>query len=125
MIEVDGSSLTLEQLVAIADRDELVAVAAGALQSVERARAVVDRRAESDEPVYGINTGFGALAETPVSRHVLGQLQINLLRSHAAGVGEPLSDTGSPRDDGPQGQRAGEGFLRDPLADADVSSSRC
>ena len=91
MIEVDGSSLTLEQLVAIADRDELVAVAAGALQSVERARVVVDRRAESDEPVYGINTGFGALAETPVSRHVLGQLQINLLRSHAAGVGEPLS----------------------------------
>ena len=91
MIEVDGSSLTLEQLVAIADRDELVAVAAGALQSVERARAVVDRRAESDEPVYGINTGFGALAETPVSRQVLGQLQINLLRSHAAGVGEPLS----------------------------------
>ena len=91
MIEVDGSSLTLAQLVAIADHYERVAVGAGASQSVERARAVVDRRAESDEPVYGINTGFGALAETPVSRQVLGQLQINLLRSHAAGVGEPLS----------------------------------
>ena len=43
-----------------------------------------------DAPVYGINTGFGALAETAIPRDALGALQLNLLRSHAAGVGEPL-----------------------------------
>ena len=55
-----------------------------------RARAVVDRKAAGDDAVYGINTGFGALAETPIPREALGALQLNLLRSHAAGVGEPL-----------------------------------
>ena len=91
MIEVDGSSLTLAQLLAIADDDEAVALHPDAERLVERARLVVDRSSEGDEPVYGINTGFGALAETRVGRDVLGQLQINLLRSHAAGVGQPLS----------------------------------
>ena len=91
MIEVDGMTLTLEQLLAIADRFEPVALRPDAVRAVDRARAVVDRSAESDEPVYGINTGFGALAETAVARSCLGQLQINLLRSHAAGVGDPLS----------------------------------
>jgi histidine ammonia-lyase len=51
---------------------------------------VVDRKAAGTEPVYGINTGFGALADTPIPRDALGALQLNLLRSHAAGVGEPL-----------------------------------
>jgi histidine ammonia-lyase len=51
---------------------------------------VVDRKATGDAPVYGINTGFGALAETAIPRDALGALQVNLLRSHAAGVGEPL-----------------------------------
>ena len=90
MIRLDGSSLTLEQLVAIADGYETVALHPDAAHRVDRARAVVDRKAQGDEPVYGINTGFGALAETRVSRDALGQLQVNLLRSHAAGVGDPL-----------------------------------
>jgi histidine ammonia-lyase len=89
MIQIDGASLTLAQIVAIAD-GEPVALHPDAAHRVERARAVVDRKAEGDEPVYGINTGFGALAETAVPRHALDELQINLLRSHAAGVGEPL-----------------------------------
>ena len=90
MIRLDGSSLTLEQLVAIADGYETVALDPDAARRVDRAREVVDRKAQGDEPVYGINTGFGALAETRVSRDALGQLQVNLLRSHAAGVGDPL-----------------------------------
>ena len=57
---------------------------------VDAARAVVDRQASATLPVYGINTGFGALAETAIPRDALGALQLNLLRSHAAGVGEPL-----------------------------------
>jgi histidine ammonia-lyase len=63
MILLDGSSLTLEQLLAIADRGEPVALADTARVRVLASRAVVDRRAQGDEPAYGINTGFGSFAD--------------------------------------------------------------
>jgi len=90
MILLDGNSLTLSDLIAIADDHERVALAPDAAARVDRAREVVDRKAEGDEAVYGINTGFGALAETHIPHEALGALQLNLLRSHAAGVGDPL-----------------------------------
>ena len=90
MILLDGDSLALSDLVAIADQYAPVALAREAATRVDAARAVVDRKAAGSEPVYGINTGFGALAETAIPREALGALQLNLLRSHAAGVGEPL-----------------------------------
>ena len=90
MIFLDGSSLTLEQLTAIADDEVPVALAPDAARRIEASRQVVDRAAAGIEPVYGINTGFGALAETAVPHEALGALQLNLLRSHAAGVDEPL-----------------------------------
>ncbi len=90
MILLDGNSLTLPDLIAIADDNAPVALAADVAARVERARAVVDRKAVGDEAVYGINTGFGALAETRIPHDALGALQLNLLRSHAAGVGDPL-----------------------------------
>ena len=89
-ISLDGESLTPAQLADIADSDVTVALAARAVPLVEASRAVVDRHARDDRPMYGINTGFGALAETIIPRGDLQQLQLNLLRSHAAGVGEPL-----------------------------------
>ena len=90
MIHLTGSDLTLEQLVAIADDYAPVALDPDAARRVDAARAVVDQHAAGDEPVYGINTGFGALAEQRIAHDALGALQVNLLRSHAAGVGEPL-----------------------------------
>jgi histidine ammonia-lyase len=90
MIELDGSSLTIEDILAIADHGEHVALSGGARERVRAARAVVDRRARGDEPAYGINTGFGSLADVKIAPEALGELQINLLRSHAAGVGPPL-----------------------------------
>jgi len=90
MIRLDGDSLTLDELLAIADQYEAVGLSDAAMQRVDAARAVVDRQALGDTPIYGINTGFGALAETAIARDALGALQVNLLRSHAAGVGEPL-----------------------------------
>ena len=90
MVRLDGDSLTLDELLAIADDYEAVGLSDAASRRVDAARAVVDRQALGDTPVYGINTGFGALAETAVARDALGALQVNLLRSHAAGVGEPL-----------------------------------
>src|SRR5215212_9811204 len=90
MIALDGNTLTLEQLAAIADAAAPVSLEARAAAAVDAARAVVDRHAAGDVPVYGINTGFGSLAEVKIPRHALGELQRNLLRSHAAGVDAPL-----------------------------------
>src|SRR5262245_46395140 len=90
MIELDGSSLTIEQLLAVADDGAPVALAAEARARVAASRAVVDRRARGDEPAYGINTGFGSFAEVKIAPDALEALQVNLLRSHAAGLGDPL-----------------------------------
>src|SRR5712691_451555 len=90
MIELDGASLTLEHLVAIAYDDEKVGLTDAARQRVRAARAVVDRFAQRNAPTYGINTGFGNFAEVRIPQDSLETLQVNLLRSHAAGVGEPL-----------------------------------
>jgi histidine ammonia-lyase len=86
----DGHSLTLSQLAEVADGRAHVALSAEAVARIDAARSVVERHAHGDRPIYGINTGFGALAETTIPRDALKTLQLNLLRSHAAGVGEPL-----------------------------------
>ena len=92
MIQLDGSSLTIEQLLRIADEREPVALAPDARERVRASRAVVERRALSDEPAYGINTGFGSFADVKIAADALEALQLNLLRSHAAGVGHPLPE---------------------------------
>jgi histidine ammonia-lyase len=90
MIELDGETLTLEQLVAIADDHAPVALTGAARERVVASRRLVDARAAGDAPVYGINTGFGSFAETRIDRDDLAALQVNLVRSHAAGVDAPL-----------------------------------
>lgn len=90
MVVLDGNSLSLDALADIADASTPVSLAESARERVDRARQVVERVASGDAPVYGINTGFGALAERAIPRDSLGALQLNLLRSHAAGVGDPL-----------------------------------
>ena len=90
MILLDGNSLTLEDLVAIAREREPVAIAGAARERVRAARAVVDEAAREARPTYGVNTGFGDFAEVTIPSESLATLQINLLRSHAAGIGEPL-----------------------------------
>ncbi len=92
MIHLDGSSLTLADLVAVAEGFAPVALAAPARVRVAAARRVVDDFADRDTPTYGINTGFGSFAEVRVPHESLSALQVNLLRSHAAGVGEPLPE---------------------------------
>src|SRR5262245_29320506 len=90
MILLDGSSLTLDQLVAIADAGEPVDLAPAARARVRASREVVDRRAGADEPAYGINTGFGWSAQLTLAPDARETLQLKLLRSHAAGLGVPL-----------------------------------
>jgi histidine ammonia-lyase len=90
MILLDGSSLTLDLIDRIAHGREPVGLAPAAAARVNAARAVVDAMAAAGTPVYGVNTGFGALADVAIPADQLSALQLNLLRSHAAGVGEPL-----------------------------------
>src|SRR6185503_15700625 len=90
MILLDGSHLSLSDLLSIADDRAEVGLAPGARTRVAAARAVVDRKAAGEDAVYGVNTGFGNFAETRIDRHDLAALQLNLLRSHAAGVDAPL-----------------------------------
>lgn len=89
-ILLDGDTLSLEAIAEVAHRTAEVSLSGEARLRVERARGVVDRVAEGDVPVYGINTGFGTLAEVRIDKKDLRTLQRNLLLSHAAGVGDPL-----------------------------------
>jgi histidine ammonia-lyase len=90
VILLDGSSLTIEHLLAIADDGEPVGLSDAARDRVRASRDVVMRRARGTEPAYGINTGFGSFADVKIAPDALETLQLNLLRSHAAGVGDPL-----------------------------------
>jgi histidine ammonia-lyase len=90
MIDLDGQSLTLEQLEQIARHGAPVAIAGEAIARVRASRAVVDEHVRRGTPTYGVNTGFGALADVAIPGDQLAALQVNLLRSHAAGVGDPL-----------------------------------
>jgi len=90
MILLSGSDLSIKQLLAIADDREEVGLAPEARARVAASRAVVDAKAAGEEAVYGVNTGFGNFAETRIDKDDLAALQLNLLRSHAAGVDTPL-----------------------------------
>ncbi len=87
---VDGHSLSLESVVEVAERGAKVRMSAASVRKMERYRARLDERVKSGQVVYGVNTGFGSLADKVVPPGKVEQLQLNLVRSHAAGVGEPM-----------------------------------
>lgn len=91
-VVIDGGPLTPKQVVAVA-LGHARAVAAGDLDTrLAPARRVVDEAVESEQVVYGITTGFGALATTHIGKSEAEALQYNLLRSHATGVGDPIPE---------------------------------
>ncbi|HSM34877.1 MAG TPA: histidine ammonia-lyase [Longimicrobiales bacterium] len=91
-LSLSGRNLTLEDVESVArgERHD-IELAPSARESVQASRAVVDRVLSEGRTVYGVNTGFGALSDIVIPADDLADLQANLLRSHAAGVGEPLS----------------------------------
>jgi histidine ammonia-lyase len=89
---LNGDSLTLLQLDAVASASLDVALAPDSKTRMLASRAVVERAAAGDTAVYGINTGFGKLAEVRVAPADVAALQQNLVRSHCCGVGEPLAE---------------------------------
>lgn len=93
MLLLTGSGLRLETVARVAREGEEVRLDETAARRMRASRAVVEAMADGDAPVYAVNTGVGLLADTRVSHDELRQLQLNVVRSHACGVGDPL-----PRD---------------------------
>ena len=91
-VSLTGNDLTFAQLYGVALRGEAVELAPAAAERMNASRAVVQRLVDSDVTAYGITTGFGKLASVRISHEQVRQLQVNLVRSHASGVGAPLSE---------------------------------
>jgi histidine ammonia-lyase len=91
ILQLNGQSLTLEELAAVAYGECKVVLHAGARHRMETTRAVVERLLTSGATAYGINTGFGKLADVHIPQDELVELQENLVRSHACGIGDPLT----------------------------------
>lgn len=89
---VDGGPLTPKQVVEVARGRSPAQPGTGLDDRLMPARRLVDRAVESGEIIYGITTGFGALANTHIGKDEGEALQYNLIRSHATGVGDPLPD---------------------------------
>ncbi|HEU5153868.1 MAG TPA: histidine ammonia-lyase [Gemmatimonadales bacterium] len=90
-IALSGQDLSIDDVVRVGRAPETrILLNDDALARLERSRGLVDQAVAAGETIYGINTGFGKLANVRVSAGQLDQLQINLIRSHAAGVGSPL-----------------------------------
>jgi len=91
-IQIDGEHLDFAQLYRVVFDAANVELAPQARERMLASRAVIERLIASDQAVYGVNTGFGKMASVRISREQIGELQVNLVRSHSCGVGAPLSE---------------------------------
>jgi histidine ammonia-lyase len=89
---IDGNSLTIEQVAAVARDRVRVAVAPQALQRARLTRTIVDGLVARRAVAYGITTGFGKLSDVAIPPDRLAEMQVNLVRSHSAGVGDLLPE---------------------------------
>lgn len=89
-VTLHPEDLTLSDVIAVARHDAEVTLTEGCMQRVARFRSAVEQLAEEQRPVYGVSTGFGALAQRHIPHALRAQLQKSLIRSHAAGMGEPV-----------------------------------
>ena len=92
---LDGQPLTLAEIEAVSLARRPVAIAPAALTRVAASRALIEEILAAGETVYGVNTGFGKLSDVRIPAENLAQLQTNLVRSHAGGVGQPLAEAES------------------------------
>ena len=90
-LHINGNDLTLEAVREVATERRPVLLDPDARAAVDRARAVVDNLVANDQVSYAITTGVGKLSDVRIGGDQIREMQVNLVRSHAAGVGEPLS----------------------------------
>ncbi len=91
VLELSGEPLTIENIASVASHNRKVAIAEHVWPKIKASRSVVESVIAGGETAYGINTGFGKLADVRIADADLKALQHNLVRSHASGVGDPLS----------------------------------
>jgi histidine ammonia-lyase len=91
-VVLDGNSLTLDQVVAVARDRARVSLAESAGHRARRTRSIVEGLVAKNAVVYGVTTGFGKLSDIAIPTERLAELQVNLVRSHAAGVGDLLPE---------------------------------
>ena len=89
-LHINGNDLTLEAVRDVAEQSRAVLLSADARSAVDRARAVVDEIVAGDKLAYAVTTGVGKLSDVRIAGDQIRELQVNLVRSHAVGVGEPL-----------------------------------
>ncbi|MFN2304273.1 MAG: histidine ammonia-lyase [Anaerolineales bacterium] len=92
LITIDGKSLTIEDIVAVARFGAEVVLAPSAKVAIQRSRGWVEEIIKQSEPVYGINTGFGLFSEQAIASQDSAKLSRNLILSHAVGTGDPLDE---------------------------------
>jgi histidine ammonia-lyase len=93
MVVLSGNSLTLKEISDVIYTDQKVTASPDSLKKVEASRQAVENIVEQNKPVYGITTGFGKLSDVLVKGEDADELQLNLIHSHACGVGEPFPET--------------------------------
>jgi len=89
-VYVDGETLTIEDVVAVARYDAKVEIAERVKDKVDECRRFLERLVEEKHVIYGVTTGFGALGDITIPPKDMEELQSNLIRSHSAGVGKPV-----------------------------------
>src|SRR4051812_5962614 len=89
---IDGETLSLDQVYEVAVARRQVALHPDAARKMSKSRSVVEAIVNDNRTVYGISTGFGKLSDVHVGHEQLAQLQHNLVRSHASGVGDAFSE---------------------------------
>jgi histidine ammonia-lyase len=91
-LPISGQPFTLEQIRQVADRKLNPVLSGSARSRIDGSREIVERLIREKKVVYGVNTGFGKLADVHIPACELGQLQVNLVRSHASGLGTPMRE---------------------------------
>jgi histidine ammonia-lyase len=91
-VELNSQALTLEQIAAVALDGEHVTISPSARPRITASREVIEQIVGRDAVIYGVNTGFGKLSDVRIPHAELRRLQVNLVRSHACGIGPPLSE---------------------------------
>lgn len=91
-VELTGETLSLTQIGRVAYTREAIAIGASAHERINQSRKVIEEIVAKGAVVYGVSTGFGKLSDVHVPADELRQLQLNLVRSHACGIGQPLSE---------------------------------
>ncbi|KPV42223.1 histidine ammonia-lyase [Alicyclobacillus ferrooxydans] len=92
-IQLDGNSLTIKQVAQVLYHKETVEIDPQAWGRIADSRAVVERNVSEGNVIYGVTTGFGKFSDVVIPAADVEDLQLNLIRSHASGIGDPFSET--------------------------------